>query len=110
MLLANEFATVSITHIGTYESGDLPFYVENADIVISAVGKPAIIKGEWIKKGTVVVDVGMGQVNGKLCGDIEFEVAREKASFITPVPGGVGKLTPLYLYHNLVLAGLKGKS
>jgi len=110
LLLANEFATVSIAHIGTYESGDLPFYVANADIVISAVGKPEIIKGEWIKKGTVVIDVGMGQVDGKLCGDVEFKEAKEKASFITPVPGGVGKLTPLYLYLNLVLAGLNAKN
>jgi methylenetetrahydrofolate dehydrogenase (NADP+)/methenyltetrahydrofolate cyclohydrolase len=104
ILLGNMFATVNITHIGTYESGRLPFYVNNADIVISAVGKPHLIKGEWIKEDAVVIDVGTGEKDGKLTGDVEFDAAEEKASFITPVPGGVGKLTPLFLYHNLVIA------
>lgn len=102
LILGRKLATVTITHIGTYESGKLPFYIKNSDIVVSAVGKPHIIKGEWIKKGSVVIDVGIGQFNGKVVGDIEFEKAKRKASFITPVPGGVGKLTSLFLFKNLI--------
>jgi len=102
--LGNEFATVNITHIATDERDDLSSYVKSADIVISAVGKPGIIKGEWIKKGAVVIDVGTGYKDGKIAGDIELEPAAERAAFITPVPGGVGKLTTFFLFQNLVLA------
>ncbi|MFA5008340.1 MAG: bifunctional 5,10-methylenetetrahydrofolate dehydrogenase/5,10-methenyltetrahydrofolate cyclohydrolase [Candidatus Omnitrophota bacterium] len=102
LILGRKLATVTITHIGTYESGKLPFYIKNSDIVVSAVGKPHIIKGDWIKKGAVVIDVGIGQFNGKVVGDIEFEKAKRKAAFITPVPGGVGKLTSLFLFRNLI--------
>lgn len=104
LFLGNEFATVSITHIATYDSGDLPSYVMSADVLISAVGKPHLIRGSWIKEGAVVIDVGTGEKNGKLTGDIEFDAAKERASFITPVPGGVGKLTTMFLYYNLVTA------
>ena len=107
LLLANEFATVSITHIGTYESKDLESYVRSADILISAVGKPGLIKGNWIKDKAVVIDVGTRQKDGKLIGDVEFDKAKEKASFITPVPGGVGKFTSLCLYYNLVILQLR---
>ncbi|UCD15987.1 MAG: bifunctional 5,10-methylenetetrahydrofolate dehydrogenase/5,10-methenyltetrahydrofolate cyclohydrolase [Candidatus Omnitrophota bacterium] len=103
LFLGSEFATVSITHIETYKAGDLPAYLEGADIVISAVGKPDLIKGDWIKKGAIVIDVGTGQKNGKLCGDVEFNVAKGKASYITPVPAGTGKLTTMFLYNNLIL-------
>ncbi|MCK5288113.1 MAG: bifunctional 5,10-methylenetetrahydrofolate dehydrogenase/5,10-methenyltetrahydrofolate cyclohydrolase [Candidatus Omnitrophica bacterium] len=104
LLLGNKLATVSITHIGTFEKGDLPFFVKNADIVISSVGQPYLIKGEWIKEGAIVIDVGTGEKNGKLTGDIEFETAKSKASFITPVPGGVGRLTTMFLYNNLIIS------
>jgi len=104
LILANSFATVSITHIGTYEKGDLADYVKTADILISAVGKPELIKGEWIKQDAVVIDVGTSKKEERIVGDVEFEKASKKASFITPVPGGVGKLTTIFLYHNLVLA------
>ena len=104
LLLGQEFATVNITHIGTFEAGKLPSYVGAADIVISAVGKPHVIKGDWIKKGAVVIDVGIGQLDGKVVGDVEFDAAAKKASFITPVPGGVGKLTTLFLFKNLIKA------
>lgn len=107
LLLANELATVSIAHIGTFEKGDLAGYVGAADILISAVGKPELIKGEWVKEGSVLIDVGIGKKDGKTSGDIEFAKAKDKASFITPVPGGVGKLTPIFLYSNLVLAAKK---
>ncbi|MCK4912337.1 MAG: bifunctional 5,10-methylenetetrahydrofolate dehydrogenase/5,10-methenyltetrahydrofolate cyclohydrolase [Candidatus Omnitrophica bacterium] len=102
--LGNEFATVSVTHIATDEKGDIPSYVSGADIVISAVGKPDLIKGDWIKKGAVVIDVGVGHKDRKVSGDVEFDQAKKRAAFITPVPGGVGKLTTIFLYQNLVLA------
>jgi len=102
--LGNEFATVNITHIATDEKDDISSYVKSADIIISAVGKPGIIKGEWIKKGAIVIDVGTGYKDGKIAGDIEFEQAAERAAFITPVSGGVGKLTTFFLFQNLVLA------
>lgn len=100
----SKLATVNITHIATFEKGDLPFYIGSADIVISAVGKPGLIKGEWIKKGAIVIDVGAGHKDSKMAGDVEFDKAKEKAAFITPVPGGVGKLTTMFLFHNLVKA------
>jgi methylenetetrahydrofolate dehydrogenase (NADP+)/methenyltetrahydrofolate cyclohydrolase len=104
LLLAKNFATVTITHVATYEAGKLPHHIKSADIVISAVGKPSLIKGAWIKKGAVVIDVGTAQCNGKIAGDVEFSQARKKASFITPVPGGVGKLTTAFLFKNLLRA------
>ena len=104
MLLTDEFATVSITHIATSEKGDLAKFVKEADVVITAVGKPGVIKGDWIKEEAVVIDVGTATKDGKLAGDVEFDKAKESASFITPVPGGVGKLTPLFLFANLFKA------
>ena len=104
MILTDEFATVSIAHIATSEKGDLPKFIKEADIVITAVGKPGVIKAEWIKESAVVIDVGTATKEGKLAGDVEFDKANKKASFITPVPGGVGKLTPLFLFANLFKA------
>lgn len=107
IILANRMATVSVTHIATYEKGRIPFYVSNADILVSAVGKPGLIKGEWIKEGAIVIDVGIGEKDGRLSGDVEFEAACERASFITPVPGGIGKLTTVFLFENLINASDK---
>jgi methylenetetrahydrofolate dehydrogenase (NADP+)/methenyltetrahydrofolate cyclohydrolase len=104
LLLGRKFATVNITHIATYERKRLRFYVRNADILISAVGKPNFIKGNWIKNKATVIDVGIGERNGKIIGDIDFESVKSKAAFITPVLGGVGKLTSLFLFQNLVKA------
>ncbi len=84
---------------------DLESYVRQADIVVVAVGKPNFIPGEWIKKGAVVVDVGINRLDsGKLVGDVEYDKARENASFITPVPGGVGPMTVASLIENTMLA------
>lgn len=95
-------ATVTICHRFTH---DIASYVSQADILISAVGKPHLIKGEWIKPGSTVVDVGITRLeDGTLTGDIEFAVARERAAFITPVPGGVGPMTVAVLMHNTLLA------
>jgi len=80
---------------------DLAAHVARADIVGVAVGKPAMVKGAWIKPGAIVIDVGINRLpNGKLAGDVEFEAARERASWITPVPGGVGPMTVATLLLN----------
>lgn len=84
---------------------DLESYVRQADIVVVAVGKANFIPGEWIKKGAVVIDVGINRLDsGKLVGDVEYDKARESASFITPVPGGVGPMTVASLIENTMLA------
>ena len=95
-------ATITVCHTATK---DLPAEVARADIVVAAVGRPNCIKGEWIKDGAVVIDVGINRLeNGKLCGDVEFATAREKASYITPVPGGVGPMTIASLLENTLEA------
>jgi methylenetetrahydrofolate dehydrogenase (NADP+) / methenyltetrahydrofolate cyclohydrolase len=98
-------ATITICHRFTH---DLPYFINQADILITAVGKPHFIKGDWIKPGATVIDVGITRLpDGSLAGDIEFAVAKEKAAWITPVPGGVGPMTVAMLMHNtLVAAGL----
>jgi len=95
-----ENATVTICHSRTR---DLAAHVGRADVVIAAVGKPEMIKGEWIKEGAVVIDVGINRVaDNKLVGDVEFDSAAEKASYITPVPGGVGPMTITMLLFNTI--------
>ncbi|MDX1823811.1 MAG: bifunctional methylenetetrahydrofolate dehydrogenase/methenyltetrahydrofolate cyclohydrolase, partial [Thiohalomonadales bacterium] len=82
---------------------DLESHVRRADILVVAVGKPGIVHGEWIKPGAVVIDVGINRTpEGKLIGDIEFDAAKEKAGWITPVPGGVGPMTVATLLQNTV--------
>ena len=78
--------------------------VSQADLVIAAAGKQNLIEGNWIKKGAIVVDIGINKVNGKLVGDVDFEAAKERASYITPVPGGVGPMTVATLMENTLLA------
>ncbi|UJB31686.1 bifunctional methylenetetrahydrofolate dehydrogenase/methenyltetrahydrofolate cyclohydrolase FolD [Chromobacterium sp. Beijing] len=96
MLLAR--ATVTVCHSAT---ADLAAEVAAADIVVAAVGIPNFVKGEWIKPGAVVIDVGINRLDsGKLCGDVEFAAAAERAGFITPVPGGVGPMTVATLLQN----------
>jgi len=104
LMLLNKFATTTVCHIATGERGNLPEYVKKAEILIVAVGKAGLIKGEWIKEGAIVVDVGINRVEGKLVGDVEFDKAQERAAYITPVPGGVGPLTVAMLMKNLVEA------
>lgn len=99
LLLAG--CTVTVTHRFTQ---DLAAEVSRGDIVVVAVGKPNLVKGEWIKQGAIVIDVGINRVNGKLQGDVEFEVAAQHASFITPVPGGVGPMTVAMLMENTLSA------
>lgn len=102
LLLLDKFATTTVCHIGTGERGALPDHVKRAEILVVAVGKAGLIKGEWIKEGAVVIDVGINRVEGKIVGDVEFEEASKRASFITPVPGGVGPLTVTMLLRNVI--------
>ncbi len=84
---------------------DLEKHVRQADILVVAVGKPNFIPGDWIKKGAIIIDVGINRLEtGKLVGDIEFDLAKENASYITPVPGGVGPMTVAMLIENTLLA------
>lgn len=95
-------ATITVTHRFTQ---DLAHHVGQADILVAAAGKPGLVKGEWIKPGATVIDVGMNRLDcGKLCGDVEFEAARERAAWITPVPGGVGPMTIATLLQNTLMA------
>lgn len=104
LLQETHFATTTVCHIGTSESGMLDKHVKKAEILVVAVGVPELIKGEWIKEGAIVLDVGMNRVKGKWVGDVEFETAKEKASYITPVPGGIGPVTVAMLMKNSVEA------
>ncbi|MDP8266083.1 MAG: bifunctional 5,10-methylenetetrahydrofolate dehydrogenase/5,10-methenyltetrahydrofolate cyclohydrolase [Candidatus Aceula meridiana] len=104
LLLLAELATVTICHIGTSEAGKLVEHVGRADVLIVAVGKAGLIKGEWIKKGAVVIDIGINRDGDKIVGDVEFEAAKQRASFITPVPGGVGPVTVVMLMKNAIEA------
>lgn len=101
MMLLKENATVTVCHSRTR---DLKAEVSRADIVVAAVGIPNFITGDMIKQGAVVIDVGINSVDEKLVGDVEFETAKEKASYITPVPGGVGPMTITMLLKNTLTA------
>ncbi len=103
LMLAQRQATVTVCHLPTYERGHLSKYLLQAEIIITAVGKPAVIKADWIPDGAVVIDVGVSAVGGRIVGDVEFERALDKVSLITPVPGGVGPVTTAMLMENLVL-------
>jgi methylenetetrahydrofolate dehydrogenase (NADP+)/methenyltetrahydrofolate cyclohydrolase len=100
-LLLRENATVTICHSRTR---DLPDVVREADIVVAAIGKPRFVTAEMVQRGAIVIDVGINRVDGKLAGDVDFERVREVASWITPVPGGVGPMTIAMLMKNTVIA------
>jgi methylenetetrahydrofolate dehydrogenase (NADP+)/methenyltetrahydrofolate cyclohydrolase len=101
-LLLERHATVTICHSRTR---DLAAEVGGADVLVAAIGKAGLIRGEWIKSGAVVIDVGTNRdAAGKLVGDVDFQRARERAAFITPVPGGVGPMTIAMLLKNTVAA------
>ena len=101
MLLLQENCTVTMCHSRTK---DLAAHTRNADVLVVAVGKPGFVTGDMIKPGAVVIDVGINRVNGKVTGDVDFESASEVAGWITPVPGGVGKMTITMLLENTVEA------
>ena len=100
--LLMERCTVTICHSKTR---DLPGLVRQADIVVAGVGKAGFVQGDWVKQGAIVIDVGINRnAEGKLCGDVDFAAARERASWITPVPGGVGPMTIATLLANTLRA------
>jgi methylenetetrahydrofolate dehydrogenase (NADP+) / methenyltetrahydrofolate cyclohydrolase len=107
MLLLGESATVTVAHSKTR---DLPDVVRRADIVVAAVGRPQMVRGDWIKPGAVVIDVGINRIAGaeegktRLVGDVAFDEAAQVASAITPVPGGVGPMTIAMLLRNTLVA------
>lgn len=103
MMLLNKNGTVTITHSRTT---DLKEVCRRADILIAAVGKPGFITADMIKDGAVVIDVGINRVDGKLCGDVDFDTCKEKAGYITPVPGGVGPMTVAMLMQNTLTAAI----
>jgi methylenetetrahydrofolate dehydrogenase (NADP+)/methenyltetrahydrofolate cyclohydrolase len=98
LLLLERHATVTLCHSRTV---DLAGEVGRADVVVAATGQPGLVRGAWIKPGAVVIDVGINRgADGKLCGDVEYAAARERAAWITPVPGGVGPMTIAMLLSN----------
>jgi methylenetetrahydrofolate dehydrogenase (NADP+)/methenyltetrahydrofolate cyclohydrolase len=102
LMLLERHATVVVCHSRTR---DLPDEVGRADVVVAAVGKQELVRGAWIRPGAIVIDVGVNRgADGKLCGDVEFTAARERAAFITPVPGGVGPMTVAMLLANTATA------
>lgn len=108
MLLLQENATVTVCHSKTK---DLASFTKEADILVSAVGKVGLITANMVKDGAVVIDVAINRLeNGKLCGDVDFENVKEKASYITPVPGGVGPMTIAVLMKNTVKAAESRKN
>lgn len=99
--LLNEDATVTICHSTTKNIAEI---TKNADIVISAIGKPKFVTADMIKEGAVVIDIGINRLETGIVGDVDFEEVSKKASYITPVPGGVGPMTIAMLLHNVVIA------
>ena len=98
MLLNNRNATVTMCHSKTENLSEI---TRNADIIIVAIGVPNFLTSDMVKEGAVVIDVGINRVDGKLVGDANFESLKEKCSYITPVPGGVGQMTVYELYENV---------
>ncbi|WP_035346109.1 bifunctional methylenetetrahydrofolate dehydrogenase/methenyltetrahydrofolate cyclohydrolase FolD [Halalkalibacter hemicellulosilyticus] len=105
-LLLNENATVTYCHSRTKDMRGL---TTQADILIVAVGRPKFIKVDDVKDGAIVVDVGINRVDGKLCGDVDFDDVKEKASYLTPVPGGVGPMTITMLLENTIQSAQQRK-
>lgn len=105
LLLLERHATVTICHSRTQ---NLPEVCRQADVLVVAVGRPEMVKGDWIKPGAIVIDVGINSVDGKLVGDVDFEAASQVAGYISPVPGGVGPMTITMLMVN-TLKSFKNK-
>lgn len=106
MLLLQNDATVTICHSKTEHLSDI---TSQADILVVAIGKKEFVKKDMVKKGAIVIDVGMNRENGKLYGDVAFDEVSQKASYITPVPGGVGPMTITMLMNNTIKAAMSGK-
>jgi methylenetetrahydrofolate dehydrogenase (NADP+) / methenyltetrahydrofolate cyclohydrolase len=111
LLLLAENCTVTMAHSKTR---DLPAECRSADILVTAVGKPELIRGDWIKEGAIVIDVGInwiddGAGNNRLVGDVAFQEAAQVAAAITPVPGGVGPMTVACLLRNTLIAACRSR-
>lgn len=104
LMMLNETATTTVCHIGTAEKGSLVKHALQADVLVVAVGKAELVKGDWIKEGAVVIDVGINKLGGEIVGDVNFSECAGKASIITPVPGGVGPITVSILMRNVLRA------
>ena len=105
MLLTNADATVTLCHSKTKNLKEI---CASADIIVAAVGKAKFVTADMVKDGAVVIDVGMDRdESGKLCGDVDFENVKEKCSYITPVPGGVGPMTITMLMYNTYLSAAR---
>ena len=104
MLLLHKNGTVTICHSKT---NNLKEICLSADILVAAVGRPKFVTADMVKEGAVVIDVGINRVDGKLCGDVDFEAVKDKASAITPVPGGVGPMTIAMLMQNTLTAAIR---
>ena len=103
LMMLNSDATVTVCHSKTE---NLKKHCLEADILISALGKPKFITADMVKEGAVVIDIGINRMEGKICGDVDFENVKEKCSYITPVPGGVGPMTITMLLYNTYKAAL----
>ena len=101
MMLINSGATVTVCNSNTK---NLSWYTKNADILISAIGKPKFVTGDMIKDDATIIDVGINYIDGNICGDIEFDSVSSKVSYITPVPGGIGPMTISILARNILKA------
>lgn len=102
MLLLNANCTVTVCHSKTQNISD---FTKKADILVVAIGKPKFVTGDMVKDGAIVIDVGINRVDGKLCGDVDFDSVSPKTSYISPVPGGVGPMTiSMLLYNTLMCA------
>ena len=104
MLLLDKLATTTVCHVGTDRAGRLEEHVRQADVLVVAVGRPQFIKGSWIKAGAIVIDVGINVVEDRVVGDVEFDVAKARAKYISPVPGGVGPVTVMMVMKNTIEA------
>ncbi|NQT29938.1 MAG: bifunctional methylenetetrahydrofolate dehydrogenase/methenyltetrahydrofolate cyclohydrolase FolD [Candidatus Saganbacteria bacterium] len=104
LLLLQKHATVTICHSRTQDLGEV---IRRADILVASVGSPGIVHGDMVKEGAVVIDVGVNRVGDKLVGDVDFDSAKDRASYITPVPGGVGPMTIAMLLKNTLAAARK---
>lgn len=101
LLLLNKNATVTIAHSKTTNLKDI---TKNADVLVVAIGKAKYITADMVKENAIVIDVGTNRINDKLCGDVDFDNVKDKCSYITPVPGGVGPLTIISLLENTIIA------
>lgn len=104
MLLLQADCTVTVCHSKTE---NISHYTKNADIIVVAIGKPRFLTADMVKEGAIVIDVGINRVDGKLVGDVDFDNVKEVASYITPVPGGVGPMTISMLLYNTLMAAKK---